>query len=313
MSSVCDLKTALACQSVEDIILNPRGLHYFQHARWHGPFPDDVCQGEELARFVEYLADRAGFTLGPTQPTVDGHVTLAGAGTFRVHIATRPMAMDGPELTLRRIPELGTYTLDGFVMSPEQRAIIIQHVKARSHILIAGTTGSGKSTFLASLYQHFDPMERVLILEDSPELPVPNALSTKLLARQNRFQFRLGASWDLKHLVFESLRMRPDRILLGECRGPEASAIAFAIETGHKGMLTTIHASSPEGALQRFQTLVHSEAELRGNDYRHHWDLVVHITLSQSGQRAIQAIALPNAPVTHTTQATEPLPIGSLP
>lgn len=158
-------------------------------------------------------------------------------------------------------------------------------------MLIAGATGSGKTSLLTALLRQIPAQERVLILEDSPEIPVPNALSNKLLSRCDRFGFREGATWDLSHLVFESLRMRPDRLVLGECRGPEAQAIQRALMTGHGGVLTTLHAGSCAQALQRFQELVAAaDSTPSAPPVIPLWDVVVHMETRPNGERHITEI-----------------------
>jgi pilus assembly protein CpaF len=132
--------------------------------------------------------------------------------------------------------------------------------------------------------------DRVVILEDSPELPIPNELSSKLLARSDRFGFREGAEWDLCHLVFECLRMRPDRMIIGECRGPEARAIHQALMTGHKGVMTTLHAGSCSEALHRFEELVLNSLKGPILPSKKLWDLILHIKIQKNGSRKVEEV-----------------------
>jgi Flp pilus assembly CpaF family ATPase len=188
---------------------------------------------------------------------------------------------------LRRIPLLKEHALESFFESAEDCQRVVDGFLRGDSFLICGSTGSGKSTFLAALLQRLSVQTRILVLEDSPELPVPNPLSSKLLARPNRFGFREGVEWGLSELVFESLRMRPDRLILGECRGSEARAIYQALGTGHKGFATTIHAGSAEEGLRRFfeLALCPTNAELRKL-----WKWVLTLSLSPQGPRRVTEI-----------------------
>ena len=202
------------------------------------------------------------------------------------------MVQTGPEITLRRLQRQRNFTLDHFNPNNSQKKSLIAAVENKKNILILGGTGSGKSTFTECLLSHILPNERILLLEDSPELNLPNEYSTKLIARRNRFGLREGVSWDLKQLVFESLRMRPDRIVVGECRGPEAGALAQALQTGHSGLITTLHAGSCTEGLERFCELC-SEISILTKDYlRQLWQYVVLIDQESTGKRCIKEILI---------------------
>lgn len=287
-----ELKDLLADESVEDMVLSPRGLAYFSGGSWKGPFPSPETQPLALQTLARHIAERACSTLGLTQPSVDAYLTI-DERTFRAHAVIAPLVMEGPEVTLRRLPSILRFSLSDFRAPSEFIETLVQAVAKGKSILVAGATGSGKTSLLTALLRLVPEHDRVLILEDSPELPLPNALSSKLVARSDRFGFRTGATWELSHLVFESLRMRPDRLVLGECRGPEATAIQRALMTGHGGIMTTLHAGSAEQALARFRELIESDKNGSGIAAPVFWDLVVHIECDETGQRCIREVWSP--------------------
>ncbi len=276
-------------QHVEDIVMNPRGIFWFENGHWNGPSLLSQNEDLNLEQFARYIAEKSSHNLGLTQPTVDSYVRLHENAIFRAHVVISPMVIDGPEITLRRVVNPKKISLDSFSCSPAHLTQLQNAVTSGLSIMIAGSTGSGKTSLLTSLLSLLPQNTRMIILEDSPELPVPNAISTKLLARVDRFGFRNGVKWDLKQLIFESLRMRPERLILGECRGPEAQAIAWALQTGHRGLMTTIHAGSCLQALDRFESLVQDDNQGTKAMGRM-WDVVIYLDCDSTGQRKIQDI-----------------------
>ena len=283
------LKTTLEKPDIEDIVLSSRGIFYFEKNSWQGPFQDSICEEKNLFILSRKIADRANITLGLTQPSADSYVDFQDKHFFRAHVVIAPMSLRGTEITLRRISAPKNFKLQNFLNDQSDLKKLSKSLLSRKSILIAGSTGAGKSSLLTALMGQIPANERVVILEDSPELPIPNDLSSKLLARSDRFGFREGAEWDLCHLVFECLRMRPDRMIIGECRGPEARAIHQALMTGHKGVMTTIHAGSCTEALQRFEELVQNSSKIKLPCSKKLWDLVLHLKMKESGERKVEA------------------------
>ncbi len=284
------LKTTLEKKEIEDIVISQRGIFYFESNSWHGPFQDSICEEKNLFVLSRKIADRSNITLGLTQPSADSYVDFQDKHFFRAHVVISPMSLRGTEITLRRIHAPQNFDLQHFSDNPELLEILLTSFTQKKSILIAGSTGAGKSSLLTTLMNKIPQNDRVVILEDSPELPLPNELSSKLVARSDRFGFREGAEWDLCHLVFECLRMRPDRIIIGECRGPEARAIYQALMTGHKGVITTLHAGSCTEALMRFEELVESSSKTTAPLSRKLWDFVLHIKIENNGKRMIREI-----------------------
>jgi pilus assembly protein CpaF len=284
-SASFELRSLLDRAEVEDIVLKPAGLAYFAEGRWHGPFESADCAPEALERLARHVAEAASVQLGPAQPAANAFLNMPGDRAFRAHAAVAPLLMNGPEISLRRLPTAGRFRLEDFEAADGQIARVRARFAAGASVLVAGTTGSGKTSFAAALLAGLPTSTRVLVLEDSPELPLPNALSTRLLARTDRYGYRLGATWELSDLVYESLRMRPDRLVIGECRGREAEALVHARQTGHAGLLTTIHASSPAEARARFFSLAGPLAGEGGAA----WDLVVQLRQDENGRRRLIA------------------------
>jgi pilus assembly protein CpaF len=277
---------------IEDILLSPAGIAYVREGRWQAPLFNQAASKIELPflnQLARMIAESAGMSLGLAHPSVDAYLQDGQGRVFRAHVVIAPMVDRGPVITLRRLPTPGRVKLEDFEsldpnLHEELRIAILEGLP----LLIAGATGSGKTTLMSSLLSLLAPNTRVLILEDSPELPLPTPLSTKLLTRHDRFGFREGALWDLSHLVFESLRMRPDRLVLGECRNTEALAVATALRTGHSGLMTSIHAGSCLEALDRFSELVARAGDRDlAHESRRLWKRVVHVRVDAQGKRVL--------------------------
>jgi pilus assembly protein CpaF len=177
--------------------------------------------------------------------------------------------------------------------SPHEERFLKEIVSQRSNFLIAGNTGSGKTTLAQALVNEFGPNERIVLIEDTEELALPNSASTRLLTRPEH-SAGLPAI-DQQHLLKRSLRMRPDRLIIGEMRSTEAKDFLMALSTGHKGSFGTLHANSPQQALLRLEMLIQTGAP--------QWDLtairrliqlslefIICIEKKTSGERRLQGI-----------------------
>ncbi len=188
-------------------------------------------------------------------PSVDNPFITAKWKGFRMHVVRQSLVSNETQVTFRRTSsaslDMAFLEKNGFAGDREMK-LVASLLKKKNNILIIGETSSGKTTFLSALLNLCDDNERVLILEDACEITKPNNVSAKLLTRNNPNL----APVSLNDLIFESLRMRPDRIVLGELRGKEAKDYLLALSTGHKGCLCTLHASSAREALIRLEFLV---------------------------------------------------------
>lgn len=166
-------------------------------------------------------------------------------------------------------------------------------VRSRLNILVAGGTSTGKTTFLNTLLREVDPGERLILIEDTPELTMHNANSVGLLASRGLMG---EAAVDMNDLLTAALRMRPDRIILGELRGPEAFTFLRAVNTGHPGSITTIHADSPARAVEQLALLVLQSGTTLGRDDIVHYvrsTIDVYVQLGRiGGSRVVTAIEL---------------------
>ncbi len=176
---------------------------------------------------------------------------------FRVHIVSEPVIQGLPHVSLRRI-RASPWTLQDLSDRDFSDSFGIQCllrlITDKKNVLIVGPTGSGKTSVMAACLREVDACERVLLLEDTDELPLPNEVSVKLLAKPSRSD--ADRAFCLGDLLKQSLRMRPDRIVMGEVRGEEAKDLLMAFATGHKGCWGTLHASNPREALLRLEMLV---------------------------------------------------------
>jgi pilus assembly protein CpaF len=207
---------------------------------------------EELVRLVERMLGNAGAQADASHPMVDARL----ADGARIHVVLPPVAPAGPLVSIRRFPSQPLTMSDlrsrGMVVA-EDAATLIGAVEQRSTLAISGGTGTGKTTLLNALLGCVGDGERVVIVEETPELQSLCRHAVSLVARPPNSEGR-GAV-DLESLVRAALRMRPDRIVVGEVRGPEALAALSAMATGHAGSLVTIHARSGAEALNRMVSL----------------------------------------------------------
>ena len=206
--------------------------------------PVDPTHVEQLIR---RLAASGGRRIDRSSPSVDVRLTDGS----RLHAILPPLAIDGPALTIRRFSvrhlELAELT------TPDQLELLVDAVAKRATIVIAGATSSGKTTLLNALGAHVSDDERLVTVEDAAELRIPKPHVVRLEAR---LESSTLPAVSIRELVRHALRMRPDRIICGEMRGAEALDLIQAMNTGHRGSLTTVHANSPADALRRIETMM---------------------------------------------------------
>jgi pilus assembly protein CpaF len=208
---------------------------------------------EELNRVVQALIASSGKELSYDHPLC---VTSLPDGS-RVHIAAPPITDYGPCITIRRFPKRYTVTnlLKLQTLDPRMAHFLNACVLGKQNILISGGTGTGKTTILNALLTLIPHHERVITIEDTAEIPYLLPNQVRMMTKSGAFG---GEAITARELVANALRMRPDRIIVGECRGPEALDMIQAMNTGHRGSMTTIHANSPRDALFRLETLMMS-------------------------------------------------------
>jgi pilus assembly protein CpaF len=207
----------------------------------------------QLRTVIDRIVAPIGRRVDESSPLCDARL----ADGSRVNIVLPPLALDGPSVTIRKFPakKLGLDELVQFgSMTPEMATFLRASVLAHKNIVVAGGTGSGKTTLLNALSSAIPDDERIVTIEDAAELKLQKPHVVRLESRPPNVEGE-GAI-PIRRLVINALRMRPDRIVVGECRGGEALDMLQAMNTGHDGSLTTVHANSPRDALGRLETLV---------------------------------------------------------
>jgi len=286
------LDPLFADDSVSEIMVN--GPQEILVERRGAIEPTDMrfASGEALRELIVKIAADAGRVIDDRQPLLDARLRDGS----RVNAVLRPLAVSGPYLTIRRFPSrrLGAEQLvENGSLSPAMLALLRSAVSGRISILVSGGTGTGKTTLLAALSSFIPPRERVLTIEDAAELRLP---LPHVLALESRPPDVTGeGAVTIRDLVRNALRMRPDRIVVGEVRGGEALDMLQAMNTGHEGSLTTVHANSPREALQRLETLVlFAGTELPQRAVREQIvgaiPLIVQVSRGRDGRRRVTSI-----------------------
>jgi pilus assembly protein CpaF len=247
----------------------------------------------ELMHAVERILAPLGRRVDEAAPLCDARLPDGS----RVNVVIPPLALGGPCLTIRRFRPAG-FSLDDLVANdtlPRGLADFLGScVGRRAAVLVSGGTGSGKTTTLGALSGAIPDGERIVTIEDAAELRLRQRHVVRLESRPANVEGRGEVT--IRQLVRNALRMRPDRIVVGEVRGAEALDMLMALNTGHEGSLTTVHANSPEDALRRVETL----ALMAGIGLPHSavrdqvasaLDLVVHQSRTADGGRRVEAVA----------------------
>jgi pilus assembly protein CpaF len=248
---------------------------------------------EALLCAVRGMAQSAGRAISAEQPFLEGRLPDGS----RIEAVVAPAALEGPVVSIRRFSQC-SLTLERLVQSgglaPAGAALLRELVGGRRNLLIAGGTGSGKTSLLNALARFIADEQRVIVLEDARELQLPHEHVVHLTARPADTRGRGAIS--MRELLRATLRLRPDRIVVGEVRGAEAVELVQAMTSGHDGCLSTIHASSPWDALARLETLaLMSELPLPLGALRAQVASAVHAIVqtarASDGSRAVVEIA----------------------
>jgi pilus assembly protein CpaF len=246
------LSTVMADPSVTDILVNGPGEIWVERDGELEPAGVSFRSPEELLSLIRRLLNESGVSIDVMHPIADARLRDGS----RMHVVLPPAAPDGPLVSIRRFPQR-PWSLDDLVgfgmLRPDEARALASMCADRRTIAISGGTGTGKTTLLNALLGTIDASERVVLIEETPELRPTCSHSVSLLTRSANLE---GAGVvDARELLRAALRMRPDRIVVGEVRGAEASIALQAMSTGHAGSMVTIHADSPSGALERMTRL----------------------------------------------------------
>ena len=241
-----------------------------------------------LDLLIERILAPLGRRVDQRAPMVDGRLPDGS----RVHVVVPPIAVDGPYVTIRRfvVPDVALEMFAGAAVS----ALLDHLVATGANLVVSGGTGAGKTTLLNALAARVGPDQRMITIEDAAELQLDHPHVVRLEARP---ESREGTgAVTIRELVRTALRMRPNRLVVGEVRGPEALDLLHALNTGHAGCLSTVHANGPVDALRRLATLaVAADERLPVEAARDHVtaaiDAIVHLERSSDGSRRVAAVA----------------------
>jgi pilus assembly protein CpaF len=246
------LEPLLQDPTINDILVNGHNQVYIERAGVLEETNIRFKDNAHLMHIIDKIVSDIGRHVDESSPMVDARL----ADGSRVNVVIPPLAVDGPHLSIRRfghIPLSDADLLANQTLTPQMLELIKGAVKARLNIVISGGTGAGKTTFLNVLSGYISDKERIVTIEDSAELQMKQRHVVRLECRPANVEGK-GAVMQ-RQLLINSLRMRPNRIIVGEVRGEEALDMLQAMNTGHDGSLTTVHANSPRDAVARLETM----------------------------------------------------------
>ncbi len=287
------LEPLLADSTISDILVNTHNTIYIERRgkleTSNVRFKDD----EHLMRVIERIVSSVGRRIDESSPMVDARLQDGS----RVNAIIPPLAIDGPVLSIRRFgsdPLKMSMLIEYKALTKDIADMLQMVVTARLNVLISGGTGAGKTTLLNALSAYIPENERIVTIEDSAELQLQQPHVVRLETRPPNIEGRGEVTQ--RDLVRNSLRMRPDRIVIGEVRGGEAIDMLQAMNTGHDGSLTTIHANTPRDALARLETMIQmtgmrlSDRAMR-QQIAAALNLVVQVARMSDGSRRVTSIS----------------------
>ena len=287
------LEALLSDESVTEIMVNATQSIFFERdGVLHESGMSFSCD-DDVRMLIDRIIGPLGRRIDESSPMVNARLPQG----HRVNAIIPPLAIDGPMLTIRTFSSR-VITLEDMVESgsiePDVRVFLIWAVRLRKSIAVSGGTGSGKTTLLNALSCHIPGTERIITIEDSAELRFLKHPHVVRLEARPRNAEGVGEV-TIRDLVANALRMRPDRIIVGECRGGEALDMVSAMNTGHEGSLTTLHANSPKEAISRLVTMVRFAAELPVDVIEAQiataFSLIVQTARSASGARVVTRVS----------------------
>ncbi len=287
------LEPLLADESITEIMVNGPDHIFVERRGRVERIGARFASNEQLLQTIDRIVSQVNRRVDESSPMVDARLPTGE----RVNVVIPPLALDGPTLTIRRFPK--PYRLDELVhrqsLSTETALLLVAAVRARLNIVVSGGTGSGKTTFLNALSALVPAHERIVTIEDAAELQLQQEHVVRLESRPANVEGT--GSISIRDLVRNALRMRPDRIIVGEVRGGETLDMLQAMNTGHEGSLVTVHANSAEDALGRLETLASmSETALPLETLRDQInsavDLVVHLGRAVDGSRRVVEVSM---------------------
>jgi pilus assembly protein CpaF len=293
------LEPLLDDPAVEEVMVNGPNHVYIERAGRIEATAVRFAGEEELRNAIERVLAPLGRRVDELSPMVDARLSDGS----RVNVVIPPLAIDGPLVSIRRFglrrPDPDRLVALGTITTGQRRSLA-DAVAARRSILVSGGTGSGKTTLLNAVSSFIDPSERVVTIEDAAELRLQQPPVVRLESRPAGVEGRGEVT--IRDLLRNALRMRPDRIVIGEVRGPEALDLLTALNTGHDGALSTVHANSPRDALNRLETL----ALMAGVG-------LPHAAVAEQARRGIDLVVQLERRADGARVVTEIAPVGDLP
>ena len=278
--------------TISDILVNgPKNVYVEKNGKLYKTsvtFKDN----QHLKNIIERIVSKVGRRIDEKSPMVDARL----ADGSRVNAIIPPLAIDGPSISIRKFKQ-DAGTLESLLrwnsLSKEMAEVLSLAVKSRMNIVISGGTGAGKTTLLNSLSSEIPEDDRIITIEDSAELSLQQGHVVRLETRPSNIEGT--GQITARDLVINALRMRPDRIIIGECRGGETLDMLQAMNTGHDGSLTTLHANTPRDALSRLETMcMYSGIDLPEKNIKSQITSAVNIIIQasrlQDGSRKITSV-----------------------
>lgn len=287
------LQTLMDDESISDIMINGHENVFIERNGLVEKAIVNFIDEDQLLQIAKRIASRVGRRVDDSQPTCDARLEDGS----RVNIVIPPISIDGTSISIRKFkkhsidfPKLVEFG----AMSPEMAQLLMIASRCRLNILISGGTGSGKTTMLNALSQFISENERIVTIEDAAELKLLQPHVVRLETRKAGIEGT--GTIDQRDLVINSLRMRPDRIVVGECRGAEAFEMLQAMNTGHDGSMSTLHANTPRDALARVEAMVmmatnNLPLEAIRRTIVSAVDIVIQISRLHDGSRKVMSIA----------------------
>jgi pilus assembly protein CpaF len=287
------IEAFLKDESVTEVMVNGLDPIYVERAGVLHPTAARFLSEDHLRRVIERIVTRVGRRIDESQPMVDARLPDGS----RVNAIIPPLAVDGPVLTIRKFAKdpYGVGELVEFgTMTGQMADLLSACVEGKLNVLVSGGTGTGKTTLLNVLSSFIPTAERVVTIEDAVELQLHQEHVIRLESRPPNIEGK--GEITIRDLVRNALRMRPDRIVVGEVRGGEALDMLQAMNTGHEGSLSTVHANSPRDALARVETMVlMAGMDLPVRAIREQLssavDMVVHLSRLRDGTRRITQVS----------------------
>lgn len=286
------LEPLLADESITEIMVNGPETIFVERLGRIERAPVKFVSTEQLLQTIDRIVSTVNRRVDESSPMVDARLHTGE----RVNVILPPLALDGPVVTIRKFPR--PFQMDELVarrtLDAATAALLASCVRARLNVIVSGGTGSGKTTLLNALSSFIPSSERIVTIEDAAELSLNQEHVIRLESRPPNVEGRGQVT--IRDLVRNSLRMRPDRIIVGEVRGGETMDMLSAMNTGHDGSLTTVHANSPEDALSRLETLASmSDLDIPfqavQEQVNNAIDVIVQLERGPDGSRRITAVA----------------------